>query len=899
MWSSTVPRAQRRGQLIRLLRVSLTIAALALCSLALQAQQREWWPGTTYDPKIPTPKDVLGYDAGDYWTEHSDMTAYMRRLEASSNRVKVMSVGRTNEKRELLVVAVSDPQNIQRLDEIRARIAQLRDPRKLTEAQARDTAKGTPAIAWMNFANDGNESAAFEAGIQLAYHLAAGQDPATTRILKDVVTIIYPAHNPESHSRHVAWMRASAMGNPDPAAQEHRGDWRMDTNNNHYQIDLNRDAAFLTQVESQTIVAELHRWNPVVFIDHHGNPDRFFFPPWALPVNAQMDPASRKWVETYGRNIAAAFDRNGWTYFTRQVYDLHYPGYYDSYPALNGATGMTFETDGGGSKGLAYRLPDGRVTTLFDGTLHHFTGAVASLLTTAEHREARLMDLYQFRASAVGDVAKEKVKQFVLVPGKDPARAADLVGLLLKHHIEVSRATVPFSSATAHPALSDEAVSPVQRSFPAGAYVISASQPQKRLLRTLLDRETPLEDAFLQDVRKAKAYNDTVAAGAPKKGYGFYDVNAWSLPLAYGVEGFWTEEATNAALEPVTSRPALTHTAPARAKFAYLFPWSSKGATRLVAALWKEKYQIAIATEPFTLAGRSFDKGIVVARTLTNPASLHDRLTALAREHEVEIVPADTAMVERGRDLGDRSVVDLEPAHIAVVTEAPTSVTAYGAIWFLLEQTYAVPFTALRGQDLAAADLSKYNVIVLPDGSAAGYTRIFGQEGADRLKRWVQDGGTLVCVKGAAVWASGERVGLTTARDKFAVASGDEKADAKKEPIKPIDTVPGVFVQLDVDTEHFFALGVESPVVALFRSNVVFNPTKNGARIAALNTARPIVAGFSFDEAREPLKGAGFVWDEPTGRGHVICFADDVTFRMFLHGAHRLFLNALLLGPTL
>jgi hypothetical protein len=90
-----------------------------------------------------------------------------------------------------------------------------------------------------------------------------------------------------------------------------------------------------------------------VFVDHHGNPDRFFFPPWALPVNAQVDARSRQWIEIYGKNIAQAFDRHGWTYFTRQVYDLHYPGYYDSYPSLNGATGMTFETDGGGNKGLA------------------------------------------------------------------------------------------------------------------------------------------------------------------------------------------------------------------------------------------------------------------------------------------------------------------------------------------------------------------------------------------------------------------------------------------------------------------------------------------------------------------------------------------------------------------
>jgi hypothetical protein len=876
----------------------------ALCVLlfatgSAAAAPREWWPGSSYDPAIPAPKSVLGYEIGDYWTEHFQMLDYMRRLEAATKRVKVFSVGRSNERRELILVAISAPENIARLEEIRTTVARLRDPRKLSEGQAREIAKTTPAIAWMSFANDGNESAAFETGIQLAYHLAAGTDATTQKLLKQLVTVVYPAHNPESHSRHVAWMKASAMGNPDPAAQEHRGDWRMDNNNNHYQIDLNRDAAFLSQLESQVIVRELHRWNPVVFIDHHGNPDRFFFPPWALPVNAQVDAASRKWVESYGRNIAAAFDRAGWTYFTRQVYDLHYPGYYDSYPSLNGATGMTFETDGGGNKGLAYRLPDGRVTTLLDGVLHHFTGAVATLVTTADNREARLADLYNFRASAMAEAAKEKVKQFVLVPGKDKTRAADLVDLLLKHQIEVSRTAAPFSSTTARALLTDDAG---KRSFPAGSFVISTNQPQKRLLRTLLDRETPLEDAFLSEVKKAKVYNDKVGESAPRKPYGFYDVNAWSLPLAYGVEAYWTEEPAGVSTEPVTSRPTFARATPERARFAYLFPWNSKGATRVVAALLKEKYQLALAREPFTVKGRQFDRSTVVVRALTNPDTLHDRLAALAAENEVELFSADAALVESGRDLGDRSVVDLEVPRVAVVSEPPTSSTAYGAIWFLLEQMYGIPFTAIKGMDLASADLTKYNVIVLPDGQTSGYTRLFTSEQLERLKHWVQEGGTLVCVKGAAAWAAGDKVNLTSARDRYAPPPADDKAgekSEKKDPPKRIDTVPGAFVQLDVDGEHYLGAGIDGPLVALFRSNVIFTPSKKGALAALVNKQRPLIAGFAFDEAKEPLKGAPFLWDEPTGRGHVICFADDATFRTFLHAAHRLFLNAILLGPTM
>lgn len=878
---------------------ALLVPLFLLASVTAFAQPRTWWPGSTYDPAIPTPKAVLGYEMGDDYTEHGEMLAYMRRLEASSKRVKVFSVGTTNERREIILVAVSAPENMARLEEIRTAVAKFRDPRAIGEAQARDIAKTTPAIAWMNFANDGNETAAFEAGIQLAYHLAAGTDAATQAILRDVVTVIYPAHNPDSHSRHVTWMKASATGNPDPWAQEHRGDWRMDTNNNHYQIDLNRDAAFLSQVESRTIVRELHRWNPVVFVDHHGNPDRFFFPPWALPVNAQIDARSRQWVETYGKDIAAAFDRNGWTYFTRQVFDLHYPGYYDSYPSLNGATGMTFETDGGGNKGLAYKLPDGRITTLFDGTLHHFTGAVASLVTTAKHREARLFDLYRFRASAMAEAATDKVKQFVLVPGADPSRAAELVDLLVQHGVEVYRATGSFASAS-HAVATDELT---KKTFEAGVYIVPTSQPQKRLIRTLLDRETPLEEGFLDTVRKAKTYNDGVGESAPKKSYGFYDINAWSLPLAYGVEAYWSEDfVPTSSLVPVQGAPKPDPVAPARAAFGYLFAWNAKGATRLVSALWKDKYQVALATEPFTLGGRAFPGGTVLVRTGTNPDSLHQRIADLAKTHGVELVPINTAMVETGRDLGDRTVVDLEVPSVAVVTELPTSTTAYGAIWYLLESRYQVPFTALRGLDLGAADLSKYNVIVLPDGPTQGYARVLGEDGAARLKEWVRNGGTLVCIKGAAVWASGEKVGLTTARDRYTLPPDDKDAKdatAKKDPPKRIDTVPGAFVRVNVDAQHYLGTGIDSPVFALFRSNVVFNPSKKGARVASLDGERPVVAGFVFDESREPLKGAPFVWDEPTGRGHVTLFADDVTFRTFLHGAHRLLLNAILIGPSM
>ncbi len=861
-------------------------------ALSLSAQQPAWYPGSTYDPSVPTPLSVLGHEIGEYYTEHLQMTGYMRALETASKRVKVFRVGQSAERREILLVVISDPANIQRLEEIRTAVEELRDPRQTPEARASDIARDTPAVGWMNFANDGNETAALEAAIQLAYQLAAGQDSDTLKILKEVVTVIYPSHNPDAHARHVTWMKASAMRNPDPAAQEHRGDWRMDTNNTHFQVDPNRDAAFQSQVESQIIVREIHRWNPVVFVDHHGNPDRFFFPPWAIPVNAQLDEKARKWVEIYGKNIAAAFDRNSWVYFTRQTYDLHYPGYYDSYPTLNGATGMTFETDGGGNKGLAYELPDGRVTTLRDGALHHFTGAMSSLLTTADNREARLADLYDFRFQALKEAASEPVKQYVLLPGKDPCRAADLVGLLLKHKIEVHRAKAPFDSATAHDYFADR----VQKmTFPVGSYLVFAAQPQKRLLRTLLDRETPLEKDFVDQVMKAKAYNDRTGESAPKKSYGFYDINAWSLPLAYGVESYWTEERFAGAAEPVTARPEFGFTPPAKARMAYLFPWNSRGATRVVSALWKEDYRVALTNEEFVLAGKTFPKGTVAVMVRSNPESIHARLPELAAANEVELFAADTAFVEKGKDLGDRSVMDLIRPSIAVVCEPPADSNAFGAIWYLLESMYSIPFTAIKGGDLSSASLSRYNVLVLPDGQASEYSRLLGGPVAERIKNWVREGGRLVCIKAATAWAASETIALTTARDKFAEPAAKEKSEGPKERRMRIDTVPGAFIRLEVDSEHPLGTGIDSPVVALFESNEVYGPSARGANVAKINAEKAILAGFAFDEAREALKGGAFLWDEPTGRGSVTCFAEDVTFRTFLHGAHRLFLNSILI----
>ena len=121
----------------------------------------------------------------------------------------------------------------------------------------------------------------------------------------------------------------------------------------------------MSRPERRAGAAALLEWQPQVVVDLHGKTPSYFFPPSALPINPNLPRAQLEhWLEVFGRGNAAAFDRYGWMYFVRDTFDVFYPGYWDSWPSLHGATGMTYETEGGGKFGFRTRRPDGTHVTL-------------------------------------------------------------------------------------------------------------------------------------------------------------------------------------------------------------------------------------------------------------------------------------------------------------------------------------------------------------------------------------------------------------------------------------------------------------------------------------------------------------------------------------------------------
>ncbi|HEX8191037.1 MAG TPA: M14 family zinc carboxypeptidase [Pyrinomonadaceae bacterium] len=1001
--------ARRHAQLALLLLVA------ALCPAAAQerGERFDFYARGPYRRQVPRPQALLRYDVGEFHTNYAMMERVVAAVAAAApDRVRVFDIGLTNEYRMQHVVAVSAPENIARLDEIKADLKRLSDPRALPAEEARRLASATPVTLWLQYTIHGNESASFEAMMQVLYQLAASDEPATLDILKNSVALINVCANPDGHERFVTWYNSFGVGDPEPSAAEHDEPWSVYGRVNRYRFDLNRDNIATSQAETRNMQRAFLEWNPQVAVDHHGQPSQFFFPPAALPVNPNLPPEqTERWLSAFGRANAAQFDQRNWDFYVRDIFDLFYPGYWDSWPALQGATGMTYETDAGGWKGLRWKRDDETIVTFRSGIAKHFVASLTTLATAAANREARLRDFYEFKRTAVEEGRTGRVRRFVILPGRDPGRAAEVVENLLRAGVEVRQTTAAFRSARAHDYSGKDSPA-AARDFPAGAYVVDLAQPAKRVAKALLEVHTPQDDAFQREQLARFARNERRGRGGLKEEFGFYDVTAWSLPLAFGVEAFWTEDDAQVQAEPVAlsmpmfrfteeGRAAMTgvlsgplpksepvwlampvtrkggEAAPSiggvtgRAQVAYVIPYERNGAASLIFRLLREGFKLAVSTKTLNAGGHDWPRGTVVARVSRNPETLHERVAQLARETGVDVTAVGTGFPETGETgVGSETVVSLRRPKIVVAADDPVSTTGYGAMWWTFDRM-GVDFTPMTIDAIKSTRLDNYNVIILPDGSPGGYFSRFGKPGVEALRGWVERGGTLVLVKGAAVFGALKDVNLTTARlvgsdeDDQKGEAGDgapaqapptptpedaaganaaqtsaqrrgrreaqaatstpeqaevssasaaqtEKMEGAPPDLPPIaspsarpgrvpEAVPGAIMRATLDRRAPLTYGYEQDSLpVLVSSAYFFRPSKEGTNAVVFSGegGRPLhVAGFIWPTTESLLRGTSYVIDEPTGRGHVVLFAEDPNFRAIWRSTTRLFFNSFLFQP--
>jgi hypothetical protein len=915
-----------------------------------------------YRAEVPRPQSILRFDVGDFHTTYAQMEKVIESIaKAAPDRVRIYDIGTTNEHRMQHVVAISSPENMARIDQIRSNVALLADPRRTSPAQAQALIQNTPAIAWMAYTIHGNESASFEAMMQVIYQLAASNEPATQDILKNCVTLIVTGENPDGHERFATWYNSVATGNPDRNALEHLEPWSIYGRLSHFRFDLNRDNLAITQKESRNMIKAYFEWNPQVSVDHHGQTSQFFFPPAALPINPNLpQPATNKWLDKYGRANAAAFDANKWDYYVRDIFDLFYPGYWDSFPSLNGAIGMTYETDGGGFNGLRWTRDDGTIATLRSAIAKHFVASLTTLETTSKNRAERLKDFYEFRASAMSSHSREKMKRVVIVPDKDPVKTAELVETLRRSNIEVTVASSAFTSPSAHSYMEKDAPG-VSRTFPAGSYVVHLNQPQRVLAKAILEQDTPQDKAFVDDNMQRFRRNQMRGSGQSKEDYGFYDITAWSLPLAFGVDAYWTEDDAavngNLASETLveTLKGGYTST---RAQTAYIIPYETDSSPAFALRLLQQGFRVAVATKPLNAAGRKWSRGTFVVRVNRNPEGIHEAVRKLAPELGVRVVTVNTGFQDEGdTGVGSEYVTSLQAPRIAMVGDDAVDQTSYGSIWWTLDR-YGIGFTPMTLNAIKGGALKNYTILIMPNGGAGRYFSSLGAGGVSALKEWVSQGGTIVTVRGASVFAALKDVGLTSSKlvgseddeekgkvpedkadDKRAEAEAapsptptpkknenkrlqpepepnpgvelkSDKADGMAPGLPPIaspsanankvpEPIPGAIMRATVDRTTYLTYGLEQDELpVLLASGYFFRYSKEGSN-AIVFDAKPkkplTISGFVWEGNTEKLlKGTAYVIDEPNGSGHVILFAEEPFFRGIFRSTTRPFFNAIL-----
>jgi hypothetical protein len=838
---------------------------------------------------IPSPREILGYDLGDRYSSHDAIERYVTALHgAAPDRIAVIPYGESYERRSLFLVVITSPDNLKSLGSIRGNIHKLTDPRGITGSEADRIIESTPPVVWLSYGVHGNEASSSEAALNVMYRLLAAGDSATSALLRSVVVVIDPLLNPDGHERYVNFQTTHTGLAPveDRAAAEHNEDWPSGRTN-HYLFDLNRDWAWMTQQESRARVKIYREWMPQVHVDFHEmwyNSSYFFFPSFK-PVNKNFPASTVAWGKIFGKANAAAFDNNGWSYYSGESFDLFYPGYGDSWPSFHGAIGMTYEQ--AGQTGLTVRRADDTFLTLKDRLEHHSAASFATLQTAAEHRQGLLRDFYRYFLNAITEGAGGTVKEFFVDPSRDPSRAAKMITLLLDQGIEVRRSATPFTATSLHGYFSGGTGS---HEFPAGSYIIPMNQPARNLAMALLEPEPVFSDTF------------------------FYDISTWCLPLACGVETFWSGKEAGAAFNAIAAAaPPAGDLTGAPAAYAYLMPWSSNDAIGALAGLLQRGLIVKVALRPFALGGLHYPRGTLIIPVAGNPARLDTILRPVAQRFHINLTGTNTGFAEEGIDLGSDRAVRLKKPNIIVATNAPVNPESFGAIWSMFDTRYHIPFVPMKLQQIKNTDLHDYTVIIFPDDNAGGrgYKSQFDSAAVQKLRSWVAGGGTFIGIEGGAAFASISKLASLKIKEKEKDSKDSTKPGQlseedrekrmtveEKERKERLESIPGTILRVKIDTSHPLGFGYDTAIAVFKSAETVYDLSEHGYN-AGIYAKAPRMSGYISAENEKLVRETPFVVHEQLGTGNLVLFADDPNFRLFWDGLNKLFFNSVLIMPSI
>ena len=696
-----------------------------------------YFPDVSFDSTITKPVDLLQFSLGSRPVSPAEIEAVLKHWAQESEKIKVFEYGRTYENRSLNYAVISSKTNLNQLNKIKADMKKISYPSKYSIREINRLIKNTPAIVWFAYNVHGNEASGSDAALAIIYKLLASKEQSIKDLLDKLVIVIDPSQNPDGRQRFIDSLRqySGQMSNYDDQSATHRNARRINGRTNHFWFDLNRDYIYALHPETQGKLKALRDYHPIFYLDGHemGSQSSFYFDPGPGPSNEHLAFTYQKWVNKFQQDNAQAFDKYGWAYFSKEIFDNFYPGYGSSWLVYSGGYAQLFEQAAISSD--AIQKHSGKLEFYQESVNHFIVSTFSNLDRLKRDSKSLLRDYSRARRKAAASLNGAYPRQSIVIPvDENPSRIKELIRILKAQEIQY------------YALKRNQQVSAVKSSYghsknifvlKKDSLVIPFQQENAHLVATLFEFDAKVDSKSLKLERHSLLKNNRST---------IYDVTAWNLPLQMDIEAFLvsrkfrSSELTSFVMNPIKQ----SHIDVNKSYPAFIIDGFNDDSVVAANLLLNLNIRVRFASKPIFHKDSAFQKGSLIIhqsdQMMTYP-KLIKHLNDVSDTTGVKVVPLKTAKAKNSSfDVMSRQFKLLVPSKVALIVNNPSSTYNAGALWHNLDQRLYANYSLLSEERLASFDLRRYNVIIYPSANN------IPQSNKKVIESWVKNGGTLIAM---------------------------------------------------------------------------------------------------------------------------------------------------------
>jgi len=798
-----------------------------------------------YNDDIPTPKSIIGHEVGEWHVSHDKLSQYVIKLSEVSSRIKLINRGKTYENRPSWLLIYTSEENHSRLDEIQGKHMELSN-----SPGTKIDFSEMPIVVYQGFSVHGDEPSGANASLLLMYHLAASNDSRTKEILQNTIILVDPSFNPDGLQRFSQWANSNRSMNLNPDSNDREYNQIFPRGRtNHYWFDLNRDWLPNQLPETNAKVKTFTEWLPNILTDHHemGTNSTFFFQP-GVPErkNPLISDTNQKLTKKIGTFHEDALNNIGSLYYSEEDYDDFFFGKASTYPDVNGSIGILFEQ--ASSRGHVQNTDNGLLTFPFT-IKNQLTAAFSTLKAANQMRVELLTYMKDFYDNEFSKSSKDN-SYIVFGKNKDESTVFHLAKILKSHKIKFNK-------------LKDDITINKINFSKNNSYVVPLNQNKRTLIKAMFNRQTKFTDSL------------------------FYDVSAWTFPLAFNVN-YSKTNSTKLLGDEVTVLSNKPGSVQNKSDYAYVFEAHEYYAPSAVYELLKRDIRVRVATRKFSVDGNNYDYGtylVPVQNQVLNSDQIYNLLMKVSKETYIDVKAPSTGLT-LGIDLGSDYFKKIETPKVGMLVGEGVRSYDAGEIWHLLDTRYKIPLTKIDIKDLRSVDLSNYTHFIMPDYTGDDLKSFKG-----KIESFISNGGTLIGYRNSINWIS-DNISEVDLRSNDLTAQDVSYADREK--FYGAQQTGGAIFNSIIDNSHPVNYGIETSTLPLFRnSNIYMNKSEDSFNNPIVYSSNPILSGYISEENLSLLKGSTPFKIVKNGKGKIILITDNTNFRAFWYGTNRILLNSI------